>query len=44
MPRVIAFRLGPVWVAFTLNDYGQAGPRRFGLTREAAEWRAVEAA
>lgn len=41
MPRVLSVRVLRLWVAFTLNDWGETGPPRLGLTRRQAEMRAV---
>lgn len=41
MPRVVSVRVLRLWVAFTLNDYGETGPPRLGLTRRQAEMRAA---
>ena len=43
MPRVIAFRIGPMWVAFRLNDVGEVGPRRFRFTENMARLAAATA-
>ena len=34
MPRVVSFRVVVLFVAFRLNDYGEAGPRRWSLNEQ----------
>lgn len=41
MPRMLAFRVGVLWVACALNDYDEATGGSFGLTREGALDRAL---
>ena len=43
MPRVVSFRIGVLYVAFTLNDYGYAGPRRWSFSELRARTKAVVA-
>lgn len=47
MPRIEAVRVGPywfaVWVAFTMNDYGEMSDVRLGISREHARVRSLRA-
>ena len=42
VPRIEARRIGRIcWVAWTVDDYGAKGPKRYGLTEEHARARAA---
>ena len=41
VPRLIAFRLGPLWVAASINDFGEVVESRLGFTRAHARFRVV---
>lgn len=42
MPRVVAVRIvWRIWIAFTLNDFQEAGRPRFGLSEVQAQTRAA---
>lgn len=41
VPRLVVFRLGPVWVAAHLNDYGEVVDPRLGVTAEHARSRVL---
>jgi hypothetical protein len=39
MPRIDAIKFGMLWIAFTVNDFGDYGKPRVGRTRERARMR-----
>jgi hypothetical protein len=41
VPRIVTFRIGPIWVAAHLNDYGEVVGPRLGLTCEHARMRVL---
>lgn len=41
MPKIHTLRLGPIWLAFTIDDFGTTGKPRLGISRQQATGRVL---